>query len=129
MTRKAWARRKGRSSKWITASRRLAIYLRDGFACVYCGRDLRRARKQDVALDHLKPQCKDGGHESSNLVTACKRCNCARQERPWWQYATGGAVARIKSQRRKALNLDLARAVVRGDVPRSEILKCKGGCK
>lgn len=123
MTRAEHRKRSGRSSKWITAARRLAIYLRDGFSCSYCGRDLRSAPKREVGLDHLIPQSKQGGHESSNLVTACASCNCSRKDKPWHRYATGGAVKRIKKLRRRALNLDLARAVVRGDVPRCEVVK------
>jgi 5-methylcytosine-specific restriction endonuclease McrA len=43
----------GRGSKWITKKRRLAIYLRDRFACQYCGQDLHDATPRQVTLDHL----------------------------------------------------------------------------
>lgn len=121
MTRDEWAKRPRRSSKWISKARRLAIYLRDGFSCCYCGRDLRNAKRSDVTLDHLRPQVRQGGHETRNLVTACSRCNCGRKEQTWWTFATPGAVARIKVLRRRAINLPLARAIIRGDVPRCEV--------
>jgi CRISPR/Cas system Type II protein with McrA/HNH and RuvC-like nuclease domain len=115
MTRAEHQRRPGRSSKWIGKTRRVAIYLRDDFACVYCGRDLRRAEPREVGLDHLVPQSKGGSHESTNLVTACSSCNCGRQDKPWRSFATPGAVERISRLRRRALNLKLALALRRGE--------------
>ncbi len=66
-------------SKWITRERRLAIYLRDGLACVYCG-----ARVEDgatLSLDHITPKCQGGDNHNHNLVTACRTCNSARNDR------------------------------------------------
>jgi 5-methylcytosine-specific restriction endonuclease McrA len=120
MTRKQWSNRPGRSSKWCSKAKRLALYLRDRFECQYCGRDLSTAAPHEVTLDHLKPQVKQGGHAPTNLITACAACNCGRKERPWWKYATSGALYRIRLQRRRALNLPLARAILRGDVSRKE---------
>jgi 5-methylcytosine-specific restriction endonuclease McrA len=122
MTRAEHAKRPGRSSRWITPRNRLAIYIRDGFACCYCGRDLRNARPNDVGLDHLKPQSQGGGHEHSNLVTACFSCNRGRSVTPWHRYATPGAVTRIKRLRRRACNLNLASAILRGEVSRGDAL-------
>lgn len=79
------------------------------------------AKRYEVTLDHLKPQVKSGTHESINLVTACARCNCGRQDRPWWTFATPGAVDRIKLLRRRVLNIALAAAIIRGEVPRCEV--------
>lgn len=111
------------SGHWITASRRLAIYLRDGFLCQYCGRDLHRAHAREVTLDHLKPRIKGGTHESGNLVTACHRCNSKRQDKPWRSYATGGAIERIVRTVRRKVNLELATAIIKGKVsdPRLEL--------
>ena len=122
MTRSEYAARPGRSSNWIPKSRRLAIYIRDGFACAYCGRDLRSAKPCEISLDHLKAREHDGGHESANLVTACNRCNSARQSKLWHKYAVGGAVARIKQLRRRTPNIELARAILRGETSLVEVL-------
>lgn len=103
-----------RSGHWIHKATRLAIYLRDDFSCSYCGNDLSTANRRDVHLDHLKPRSKGGEDLPRNLVTACGKCNSKRQDRPWRQYATGGAVARIERQVRRRLNLDLARALIAG---------------
>lgn len=113
--------RPGRTSSWIRRDKRLAIYLRDGIACVYCGTDLRDARPHDMGLDHLQPRCKGGSNEASNLVTACRTCNSSRQHKPWRQFATGGAIKRIERHRRRKLNMELARAVLRGEADWSDV--------
>ena len=66
---------------------RLAIYLRDGFHCVYCQKDLHGAKPMDVTLDHLRPDSKGGCNSPTNLVTACRACNCNRQDMPWRKFA------------------------------------------
>jgi 5-methylcytosine-specific restriction endonuclease McrA len=72
MNRQEWAQRPGRSSKWITKERRAAIYARDGYKCVYCG------SSGPLTLDHAVPRSAGGSHHTNNLLTACRRCNCAR---------------------------------------------------
>ena len=119
---KLCSRRSGRSSSWITKVRRLAIYLRDGFACAYCGTDLSAGSPRDIGLDHLTPRVRGGGHESSNLVTACSACNFGRQDKPWTRFATDGAVQRIKRLRRRQPNVALARAILSGAVDRQTAL-------
>lgn len=63
----------------------------------------------EVTLDHLVPQVLGGTHHSSNLITACARCNKARQAKPWWKYAPAGAHERIRRTRRRVLNYNAAR--------------------
>ena len=116
----------GRGSGWIARPLRLALYLRDGFACQYCGRDLHAAPPREVTLDHLVPQCRGGTHEPSNLVTACLACNSRRQHQPWFRYAPEGAVLRIRRARRRVPNVKLARALIRGEVSRGEALAQTG---
>ncbi len=116
-TRTEWAERSGRSSKWITPLRRLALYLRDGFRCAYCGRDLTGAPPREVTLDHYKPRVRGGSHRSRNLITACASCNFSRQNRPVWQFALPQVRERITRQRRRQPAWALARAILRGDSP------------
>lgn len=72
-------------SKWIKPVKRLAIYLRDGLACVYCGANGERRTDENprggalLSLDHLHPRELGGGNEAENLVTACSHCNSARK--------------------------------------------------
>ena len=49
---------------------RKEIFARDGWACVYCGKEAR-----DLTLDHVVPRHRGGKHTWENLVTACKTCN------------------------------------------------------
>lgn len=119
---KICSRRKGRSSHWISKINRLAIYLRDGFICCYCGRDLHDAEPAEVTLDHLIPRedwpkGKSGLHSSTNLTTACRVCNCGRKRSAWRQYATPGAIERIKRSIRRVPNRKLAQAIHRGTAP------------
>lgn len=102
----SWNRRPGRTSSWITKNRRHAIYRRDGYACVYC-----TSPHRGLSLDHLRPRCKGGGNESTNLVTACGACNSVRQHQSVRAFCLNIAsltnqdwravVARVKNQSRK----------------------------
>jgi hypothetical protein len=68
-------------SKWCRPEKRLAIYSRDAFRCVYCA----RTADEDgvvLSLDHVLPRELGGSNASSNLVTACVRCNSRRQDTP-----------------------------------------------
>ncbi len=63
---------------WCRPATRLAVYLRDGMACVWCA-----AAAEDGArltLDHLRPTARGGTNAPTNLVTACFRCNSARRD-------------------------------------------------
>jgi hypothetical protein len=74
---------------WIRQEKRLAIYLRDGLACAYCGDSVEQGAK--LTLDHLKPWSKGGENTPNNLVTCCSRCNSSRGNRAWKAFA--GSVA------------------------------------
>jgi 5-methylcytosine-specific restriction endonuclease McrA len=118
--------KKGRyqKSKWISKERRLALYLRDSFTCQYCGTDLRGADPQTITLDHLKCRCYGGTHDSSNLVVACRSCNSSRGNKCFEQYATGGALKRIRKQRNLPMKKfrAMSRAILKGEArdPRLE---------
>jgi len=86
-------------SKWITKARRLAIYSRDGFCCIYC------ESRANLTLDHLKPRSKGGNHKSSNLITCCLSCNSSRGDKPWWEFASGDAQKRVTVYRRRGLKV------------------------
>ena len=70
---------------WIRPTTRLAIYLRDGLACVWCGDTLENAAR--LELDHLLPHSKGGDNKPINLVTTCNRCNASRGARTMASFA------------------------------------------
>ena len=65
-------------SKWIRPDKRLAIYLRDGFTCAYCGSSGVLDRVP-LTLDHLQPRELGGTNEATNLICACRDCNSNRR--------------------------------------------------
>jgi len=70
---------------WIRPATRLAIYLRDNFRCVHCGKDLHKSPPHLVTLDHVVPlrRCRHAQpNRPSNLVTACHDCNSHRSHGP-----------------------------------------------
>jgi hypothetical protein len=105
-------RKAGQGGKWIRPERRLAILVRDGFTCMYCGRNLKDAPPAEVTLDHLVPCSKGGTNQSDNLVCACRSCNSSRGSRDLSDFAPGGALDRIAVQRYLPVNLELAKAIL-----------------
>lgn len=110
-----------RYGRWIRAEKRLAIYIRDNFSCGYCGKSLKQADPFDITLDHLVPRVSGGSNESTNLITACRACNCSRQDKPWFDYATGGARDRIEQLRHGWLNIALAKALIADKAGNDEV--------
>ncbi len=82
MTRDEYAKRPGRSSKWIRPEKRKRIYARDGGRCLWCG------SAESLTLDHFLPKALGGGNEAGNLVTCCYSCNSRRQHKPALAYAS-----------------------------------------
>jgi 5-methylcytosine-specific restriction endonuclease McrA len=51
---------------------RFNLFLRDSFACQYCGRG------EDLTFDHVIPRSRGGRTTWENIVTACAPCNLAK---------------------------------------------------
>lgn len=77
----------GQGSKWIRTNKRLLIYERDGWCCVWCGSPVKAAGKVPgphvracnlASLDHVLPRSRGGTNDAHNLVTACIDCNSLR---------------------------------------------------
>ena len=100
--RESLSKRLGRVARQIKA--------RDGHACVYC-RATAETSGAHLHLDHLTPRSQGGADVASNLVTACRSCNSARQDRSLSQWSAIAATtlglsftARgIRAQARRAL--------------------------
>ncbi len=63
--------------------RRLHIFERDGYRCVYCGRVL---DIEHLTLDHVQPRVQRGDQSPGNLVTSCVTCNTRKGDRPAWDW-------------------------------------------
>ncbi|MFC3126304.1 HNH endonuclease [Pseudoroseomonas globiformis] len=69
--------------EFIPAARRPAftrfnVFLRDGFACVYCGQ---HHPTHDLTFDHVVPRSRGGRTSWDNVVTACGPCNLRKGSR------------------------------------------------
>lgn len=124
------AREKNQGMNWIRQEKRLAIYLRDGMACVYCGASVEDGAQ--LTLDHLTPVSRGGANEAGNLVCACTRCNSSRGARSVSAFAAAVAgylnhgttaaeiIAHVRRTARRVLPMDEARGLIarRGSVAR-----------
>ncbi|MEK0311655.1 HNH endonuclease [Sweet potato little leaf phytoplasma] len=59
----------------FTKAQRVAVYARDGGACVFCG------RTESLSIDHIVPWSKGGAHAMSNFQTLCRSCNSRKGNR------------------------------------------------
>jgi 5-methylcytosine-specific restriction endonuclease McrA len=102
MTRTAAERKeKWQGMNWIRQTSRLAIYLRDGCSCKYCGAGVEDGVQ--LTLDHLTPWSKGGCNSAHNLITCCKACNSARGAREVVDFASPSRLAEIKNCTRRNL--------------------------
>jgi 5-methylcytosine-specific restriction endonuclease McrA len=95
---------------WIRPEKRLAIYLRDGFWCPLCGRDLAGVDPWAVTLDHVVPTSRGGSREPTNLYLCCRDCNTRRGARR----LRGDELVAARTRTRRSLGRHLvaARALV-----------------
>lgn len=57
---------------------RINIYMRDAWTCQYCNN--KKATK-DLTFDHVLPRAQGGKTSWTNIVTACRPCNSAKEDR------------------------------------------------
>lgn len=56
--------------------RKRNVFIRDGYACAYCGIKIKRP-----TLDHIIPRSKGGKTSFENVVTCCSSCNSKKSDR------------------------------------------------
>ena len=64
----------------VSSTVRFEVFMRDGFRCVYCGRD---SQQSVLELDHIEPVSLGGSDDPWNLVAACTACNSAKSNKFW----------------------------------------------
>lgn len=103
-------------SNWIRKDKRLAIYLRDNWRCVYCQKSLKRSKPKLRTLDHVVPTNEGGSNDETNLVTCCKSCNDRKQDKSISQFCAHNpkAIDRIFAQTDKHLDRKLAKQILAG---------------
>ena len=92
----------------------MAIYLRDRFQCLYCERKF-TARCFNLTLDHVVAYVNGGSNAPSNLITACRSCNSARQDSPLADFADKDTRRAIYNARRRKINRKAARRLINGE--------------
>lgn len=112
----------GQGMNWIRKAKRLALYLRDGLACGYCGEGVEDGAK--LTLDHLTPHSDGGTNTANNLVTCCRRCNSSRGNRDWREFAATVAdylnhgitaeqiIAHIETTRQRPVDVKQAKQLI-----------------
>lgn len=107
-------------SKWIRPDKRLAIYMRDGWRCVYCKKNLRSVKPKYRTLDHVTPVARGGSNAETNLVTACKACNDAKKDTTVGAFCVARRLdfikvqTRVDVQRAQPLDRKLAKQILAG---------------
>ena len=124
MTKPAKPAKRNQGMNWCRPSTRLALYLRDGMCCVYCGAKAEDGAK--LTLDHMTPYTLGGSNKADNLVTACVSCNSARGKKSVTEFA--GWLAAREGVEKEAI-LRHVRNCSRRVLPRKEaraLLKARG---
>ena len=115
-------KQKNQGMNWIRPEKRLAIYLRDGLSCAYCGASVESGTK--LTLDHIIPYVKGGTNSESNLVTCCHTCNSSRGIRSMTSFAIAVAgylnhgvtadhiITHVNRTRRRVLDIEAARELI-----------------
>ncbi len=65
-------------SRHIPLSIRVSVLHRDGYKCVFCGRN---AKQVELEVDHIVPFSQGGSNNFSNLQTLCFDCNRGKGSR------------------------------------------------
>lgn len=66
------------------AAIRAKVFQRDDYTCTYCG-----ARGGRLECDHVHPVARGGGHELTNLTTACFPCNRDKRDKTLSEWKGG----------------------------------------
>ena len=71
--------------------KRLRIFERDAYRCVYCGQQF---PPEVLTIDHVESRARGGDRSDGNLVTACRACNTLKGHRRLSDFLLEEKVAR-----------------------------------
>jgi 5-methylcytosine-specific restriction endonuclease McrA len=71
--------------------KRLRIFVRDAYRCVYCGQQF---PPEELTIDHVEARVRGGDRSDGNLVTACRGCNTLKGHRRLSDFLLAEEVAR-----------------------------------
>jgi 5-methylcytosine-specific restriction endonuclease McrA len=113
---------------WIKPAKRLAIYLRDEFRCIYCLADLHGVDPRDITLDHLKCKSDGGTNMEDNLITCCRSCNSSRADKPLARFCGPETRKHIRrnTARKLAPYVKMAKALISGETGFEETIAKAG---
>lgn len=97
---------------WIRPEKRIAIHIRDGWKCAYCGMCLKEVAKGVRQLDHLVPVAKGGDNSAENLVTACGWCNVEKSDRDFTECLNRREQNRVLKLVAKPLDMKRAKSLL-----------------
>ncbi|MGH7129119.1 MAG: HNH endonuclease [Planctomycetaceae bacterium] len=104
--------------------KRLHIFERDGFRCVYCAAVY---RADDLTMDHVEPRVKGGDGSAGNLVTCCRTCNAEKGGAAAWAFLARRPDLRanflilasaVWPRLRRAVEEEIERSTNRSEVPK-----------
>lgn len=66
----------------FSKTKKVAVYSRDNFRCMYCERQFEYSDvgTKFLTIDHVIPVIKDGTHDWNNIVTCCLDCNIRKSD-------------------------------------------------
>jgi hypothetical protein len=105
-------------------SKRLRIFERDGFRCVYCATVY---PAEELSVDHVEPRRKGGDRSPGNLVTCCKVCNAEKGGAAAWSFLARrpdlranflALAAAVWPRLRRAVEQEAERSTNRSEVPK-----------
>jgi hypothetical protein len=86
--------------RFTPGQRKLAVLMRYGFRCVFCGLDFLSSPEAFSmhTVDHIRPKSKGGTHGQHNKQSACKLCN---ELKAGDEFETLEEAQRVVSERRE----------------------------
>ena len=77
-----------KEDKYGTKEQQAAIWDKTGGNCAYCGDPLNPFDRNGFSYDHIHAQANGGGHETENLLLACRSCNSQKGKKALAEYRT-----------------------------------------